>query len=102
MSQEVQQVKSAQYLGVYCQNCGEPIPVPARATRQIAAEGESEAAGRYLSTLLNLRCRACHKEYFYDVNEASQVEGTPRPFAHARHGHSVYHLHPGLARVAHN
>jgi len=102
MSPEVQEGKLAQYLGVHCQSCGEPIPVPARVTRQITVEGESEASGRYVSILLNLRCRACHKEHFYDVNEARPVDGTPRPFVHGRRGHSLHHLPAAHARAASN
>jgi DNA-directed RNA polymerase subunit RPC12/RpoP len=84
--QETKKIKPAQYLGVQCQYCGQPIPVPARVTRQITAQDDTNAAGRYLSTLLNLRCRACHTEYFYDVREVSQLQGAPHPFAsHTRH-----------------
>ena len=102
MSQEVQDLKQSQYLGVSCQSCGEPIPVPGRVSRQISAVGESDASGRYVSSLLNLRCRACHKEHFYDVSEARQIEGSPRPFAHPHRGHSTHDAHADRIRAAHN
>ncbi len=102
MNHQVQEVKGVHYLGVWCQNCGEPIPVPSRVSQQITVERESESAGQYVSTLLNLRCRACHKEYFYDVTQVSEVEGTPRPFAtHSGFERPAHHPHPYHARAAH-
>jgi hypothetical protein len=79
------------YLGVACQHCGEPIPVPERLlSRQVVvSDAESNPANRHVSTLLNLRCRACRKEYFYDVSEISEYEGTPRHTHGAAHRHSV-------------
>jgi hypothetical protein len=78
-----------QYLAVSCQNCGEMIPVPVHVLdRQIVlAEDPSDLGHRYVSTLLNLRCRACHREYFYDVKEVMQVEGMPRSFADGMRRH---------------
>jgi hypothetical protein len=72
-----------QYLAVSCQNCGAMIPVPAHVLdRQIVlAEDPCDVGHRSLSTLLNLRCRACHREYFYHVKEVVQAEGIPRSFA---------------------
>jgi len=102
MTQEVQEVKQAQYLGVHCQSCGQPIPVPDRVARQVTVEGESDAGGLYVSSLLNLRCRTCHKEHFYDVSEAQQIEGSPRSFAHPHHGQPTRHSHPDRARAACN
>lgn len=84
---------AATYLGVSCQNCGEIIPVPGHlVNRQImVAEDPSDPRHRYVSTLLNLRCRACHREYFYDVEEIIQAEGIPRSYADGmprRHRHA--------------
>jgi hypothetical protein len=67
-------------LGVMCQHCGESIRVPEHLmSRQIlVAEDDSDPASRYVSTLLNLRCKACRKEYFYDVTEICELEAQPR------------------------
>ncbi|HLV94972.1 MAG TPA: hypothetical protein VKS44_07255 [Candidatus Acidoferrales bacterium] len=76
-------------LGVLCQNCDETIPVPNGVLgRQIVvAEGQSDPDGRYVSTLLNLRCRACCKEHFYDVGEIISVDPSPRPFLQSTHAY---------------
>jgi hypothetical protein len=68
------------YLGVYCSNCGAAIPVPDRVlSRQIAISDVQVDPGRhYISTLLNIRCRACRKEYFYNVREIVDVDDPPR------------------------
>jgi hypothetical protein len=85
--------KQLSCLGVICQNCGTTIPVPDHVLdRQIAvAEDRTDADGRYVTTLLNLRCRTCCKEYFYDVGEIISVEVGPRPFAHSAHARNVRH-----------
>lgn len=101
MNDEVQAPKQAQYVGVHCQSCGVPIPVPARVTRQIADQEKPEAERYYVSTLFNLRCRACHKEHFYDLSEAREIEGKPRSHAHSRYGGSKEHALAGSARAAH-
>jgi hypothetical protein len=92
MSDDVKQ----HYLGVLCQNCGEPIPVPGRPLgRQIVlAEDQSDPGERYVTTLLNLRCRACCREYFYDVGEIISVEASPRPFLHSAHAYGLHDLTP--------
>lgn len=85
-----------EYLGVSCQNCGVIIPVPRHVVdRQIAiAEDTSDAQHRYISTLLNLRCRACFREYFYDVDEIAHIDESRRPASgtaprpHAAHAHT--------------
>jgi hypothetical protein len=68
------------YLGVQCQNCGEMIALPDHVLdRQIAiVDGQSNPADHHIATLLNIRCRACRKEYFYDVREIVPVEEAPR------------------------
>jgi len=68
--------RNSGYLGVQCQNCGEMIALPDHVLdRQIAIVGsQSNPADQHISTLLNIRCRACRKEYFYDVREIIQVE----------------------------
>lgn len=95
-----------QYLGVSCQNCGEIIPVPAHVLdRQIAiAEDPSDARHQYVSTLLNLRCLACFREYFYDVDEIVRVEESPQPVSAATaHPHSVHpHAHAAAHPSAHH
>lgn len=94
-------------LAVLCQNCGETIPVPGRVLgRQIVvAEGQWDPGGRYVSTLLNLRCRACCKEYFYDVGEIISVDASPRPFLHSAHAYTLHDLtlerHPRSAQHRH-
>lgn len=87
------QTTAQQYLAVPCQNCGEMIPVPSHLVdrRIVLAEDPTDVRHRYVSTLLNLRCRACHREYFYDVQEIVQVEGIPRSFAD---GMPHHHSHP--------
>jgi len=76
------------FLGVVCQHCGESIPVPEHLmSRQIlVAEDDSNPMSRYVSTMLNLRCKSCRKEYFYDVSEICEMEETRRAPGHG-HGH---------------
>jgi len=90
-----EQTKEERYLGVECLSCGEPIPVMGRVlNRQIVVdENDSDPLGRYVSTLLNLRCRACLAEHFYDVSEISEMQGTPRPFSTQGHGHHAHSTH---------
>lgn len=75
-----ERVKASHYLGVRCQNCSEPIVVPARLLDREIAISE-DASGHFTTTLLNLRCKACFTEHFYDVDEISEMEGTPPAFA---------------------
>jgi hypothetical protein len=83
-------------LGVLCQNCGAPIRVPERVLgRQIVvAEDRTEPEGRYVTTLLNLRCRACCKEYFYDVGEIISIEAPTRSFPRSTCSDRLHDLTP--------
>jgi hypothetical protein len=91
------------YLGVPCQNCGEIVAVPAHVMdRQIAlADDSSDTRHCYISTLLNLRCHACCREFFYAVDEITQFDGIP-PLLHrvSREQHPpdahgfLHHSHP--------
>jgi hypothetical protein len=75
-----EEVKEFRYLGVRCQNCGEPIMVPARLLdRQIVIS--EDASEQCLTTLLNLRCKACFTEHFYDAAEILEMQGKPPAFA---------------------
>jgi hypothetical protein len=69
-----------QYSGVYCRACGEPISLPARAEKTIAARqaGASEAVGESQPVVFNLRCKACEKENFYGAKDVVNINGTPR------------------------
>ena len=80
------------------------IPVPSRVVdRQIAlALDPGDVRHRYVSTMLLMRCRACHREYFYDVKEIVQVEGAPRCFGDhlRRHPHAAPRVAPGPQSIA--
>ncbi len=69
-----------QYSGVYCRACGEPISLPARAEKAIAARqtGAPDAAAETQPVVFNLRCKACEKENFYGANDVVNINGTPR------------------------
>lgn len=79
------------YLGVECVNCGEPIPVPNRLmNRQIVvADEDSHPLGHYVATLLNLRCKACLAEHFYEANEICEMERRSKAFSHFQSDHSI-------------
>lgn len=67
------------YLGVLCRNCAIPIPVPQKAlTRAQASEAENSAdPSEVRSSMLNLRCHACEREYCYRLSEVVEMQGTP-------------------------
>jgi hypothetical protein len=69
-----------QYSGVYCRACGEPISLPARAEKALAAAqpGAPEAAGESQPVVFNLRCKACEKENFYGAKDVVNIHGAPR------------------------
>lgn len=69
-----------QYSGVYCRACGEPISLPARAEKAIAASqaGAPETAGESQPVVFNLRCKACEKENFYGAKDVANIHGAPR------------------------
>jgi len=96
--------REQRYLGVECQNCGEPIPVPARLMNRqiIVADDDSNPLGRYVSTLLNLRCRACLAEHFYDASEICEMERRPQPFSRFHSDHSISRRSPHHPAASHN
>src|SRR5580693_9493143 len=92
-----------QYSGVYCRACGEPISLPARAEKAIAASqaGASEAPGERQPVVFNLRCKACEKENFYGANDLVTIQGTPRSARpRPRAAAQLLHSQLKLARTA--
>jgi hypothetical protein len=75
-----QAIATQQYSGVYCRACGEPISLPVRAEKALAAhQAEASApAAEVQPVVFNLRCKACEKENFYGANDVVNVQGAPR------------------------
>jgi hypothetical protein len=75
-----QAIATQQYSGVYCRACGEPISLPARVEKALAAHQAeaSEPAAEALPVVFNLRCKACEKENFYGAKDVVNVLGAPR------------------------
>jgi hypothetical protein len=69
-----------QYSGVYCRACGEPISLPSRAEKALAAHQAqtSEPAAEIQPVVFNLRCKACERENFYGAMDVAKIHGTPR------------------------
>jgi hypothetical protein len=69
-----------QYSGVYCRACGEPISLPVRAEKALAAHQAeaSEPVREALPAVFNLRCKACEKENFYGAQDVANIHGAPR------------------------
>lgn len=86
------------YLGVPCQNCGEIVAVPPHVMdRQIALSQDSpDATHCHISTLLNLRCYACRREYFYAIDEITPFDGIPPLHHSSSHDQDLQDAH-GLA-----
>ncbi len=75
-----QAIVTQQYSGVYCRACGEPISLPVRAEKALAAP-QAEAAEpvrEALPAVFNLRCKACEKENFYGAKDVANIHGAPR------------------------
>lgn len=75
-----QAIVTQQYSGVYCRACGEPISLPVRAEKALAASQaeSSEAVREALPVVFNLRCKACEKENFYGAKDVASIHGAPR------------------------
>ncbi|HTV60477.1 MAG TPA: hypothetical protein VMJ93_16510 [Verrucomicrobiae bacterium] len=71
--------KNERYLGVLCRSCAIPIPVPQKALTRARASEVENAAGptEARSSMLNLRCHACEREYCYRLGEVAEMQGTP-------------------------
>jgi hypothetical protein len=75
-----QAIVTQQYSGVYCRACGEPISLPSRAEKALAAHQAeaAEPAAEIQPVVFNLRCKACEKENFYGAKDVTNIIGTPR------------------------
>jgi hypothetical protein len=75
-----QAIASQEYSGVYCRACGEPIALPSRAEKALAAQHAqaSDPAAELHPVVFNLRCKACEKENFYGAKDVVNIQGTPR------------------------
>ena len=74
----VENQKTDRYHAVHCRNCGLPVAVPEKAlvrARSRFADDLPESQ-RPRSSMLNLRCQACEREYVYSVSEVKELEGT--------------------------
>jgi hypothetical protein len=98
-----QAIATQQYSGVYCRACGEPISLPVRAEKALAAHQAeaSEPAAEIQPVVFNLRCKACEKENFYGENDVASIHGAPR-LARPRSRAATSLLRPSLklARTA--
>ena len=98
-----QAIATQQYSGVYCRACGEPISLPSRAEKALAAQPAetSDPASEALPVVFNLRCKACEKENFYGAKDVANIHGTPRSARpRARNAASLLRPHLKLARTA--
>ena len=75
-----QAIVTQQYSGVYCRACGEPVSLPSRAEKALAAHQAeaSDPAAEVQPVVFNLRCKACEKENFYGAKDVVNIQGTPR------------------------
>jgi ribosomal protein S27E len=75
----VENSKNDNYHAVSCRNCGLPVVVPektlARARSRFADDSPESEQPR--SSMLNLRCHACEREYVYNFSDVKELEGTP-------------------------
>lgn len=75
----VENATTNRYHAVLCRNCGLPVAVPekslARARSRFADDSPQSDHPR--SSMLNLRCHACEREYVYSVCDIKEIEGTP-------------------------
>lgn len=75
----VETPKTNTYHAVLCRNCGLPVAVPektlVRAQSRFADDLPESEQPR--SSMLNLRCHACEREYVYSASEVKEMEGTP-------------------------
>jgi hypothetical protein len=98
-----QAIATQQYSGVYCRACGEPISLPVRAEKALAAH-QAEASGpvrEALPVVFNLRCKACEKENFYGAKDVANIHGAPRlARPRARATASLLRPNLNLARTA--
>ncbi|HUO35264.1 MAG TPA: hypothetical protein VMU43_09755 [Candidatus Acidoferrum sp.] len=72
-------IKREKYNAVHCRSCGLAIAVPdAALLRARAGEAEDASAPQQRrSTMLNVRCHACEREYFYRPSDVVEMEGSP-------------------------
>lgn len=75
-----QGIVTQQYSGVYCRACGEPISLPSRAEKALAAHQAeaSDPTAEIRPVVFNLRCKACEKENFYGAKDVAVIQGAPR------------------------
>ena len=62
------------YLGVTCQLCRQPIPVPAIV---VSLEAKKAAEGNS-AQVFTLRCRSCDAEHPYRSSDIREFQGTPK------------------------
>jgi len=72
-------VKAEKYNAVHCKSCGLAIPVPDAALQRVRSGEAEETAGpqQRRSSMLNVRCHACEREYFYRLSDVVELEGSP-------------------------
>jgi hypothetical protein len=67
------------YLAVLCSRCKDRIPVPRRVAAIYGAlkRGQEIADQATMSRAFTLRCKACHGESVYRIDEIQEFKGAP-------------------------
>lgn len=71
------------FRGVHCRRCGKPVRVPALVMKNesasLAQTSEDTPQYRLTSQVFVLRCRSCHKESVYSINQIEDFAFVPPP-----------------------
>ena len=66
-----------QYRGVLCRRCGKPVKVPALVMKKdVESHGQlssDDMEYHLISQVFVLRCRSCHKESVYSMNQIVDI-----------------------------
>lgn len=98
----VDNATTGRYHAVLCRNCGLPVAVPekalSRAKSRFAVGSPEPEHPR--SSMLNLRCHACEREYVYSIADVKEHEGTPWSERARAASAKLIRSHGKLARAA--
>jgi hypothetical protein len=80
------------FRGVHCRRCGKPVRVPALVMKNesasLAQSSGDPTQYRLISQVFVLRCRSCHKESVYAINQIEDFSFVP-PASHTRASEAV-------------
>jgi hypothetical protein len=69
------------FRGVHCRHCGKPVRVPALVMKNETATNAQSSTGdmrhHLISQVFVLRCRSCHKESVYSINQIEDFAFAP-------------------------